>query len=99
MPLGAVHDFAFYLCAAWLFLAPGIMVSVFSLSKRGGCGTNLLAGALCKINRGACCSHTMWWAACFPLSFARGVVVMMGILGIMGIIGILGMIGNRHNGQ
>ena len=33
MPLGAVHDFAFYLCAAWLFLAPGIMVSVFSLSK------------------------------------------------------------------
>ncbi len=59
MPLGAVHDFAFYLCAAWLFLAPGIMVSVFSLSKRGGCGTNLPAGALCKINRGACCSHTM----------------------------------------
>ncbi len=36
MPLGAVHDFAFYLCAAWLFLAPGIMVSVFSLSKWGG---------------------------------------------------------------
>ena len=90
MPLGAVHDFAFYLCAAWLFLAPGIMVSVFSLSKRGGCGTNLPAGALCKINRGACCSHTMWWAACFPLSFARGVVVMMGILGLMG---------NRHDRQ
>lgn len=95
MPLGAVHDFAFYLCAAWLFLAPGIMVSVFSLKKGWLGGTNLLAGALCKINRGACCSHTMWWAACFPLSFARG-VVMMGILGIMG---ILGMIGNKHDGQ
>lgn len=63
--------------------------SFLSLKKGWLGGTNLLAGALCKINRGACCSHTMWWAACFPLSFARG-VVMMGILGIMG---------NGHNGH
>lgn len=67
--------------------------SFLSLKKGWLGGTNLLAGALCKINRGACCSHTMWWAACFPLSFARGGGNDMGILGI------LGMIGNKHDGQ
>ncbi len=36
MPLGAVHDFAFYLCAAWLFSGPRNNGFSFLSLKMGG---------------------------------------------------------------
>ena len=73
MPLGAVHDFCLLPVCCMAVSGPRNNGFSFLSLKMGWLGgTNLLAGALCKINRGACCSHTMCRAACFPLSFARG---------------------------